>query len=301
MQLDSTRIAVQERGFLDILDLSLRVLRIDGGRLILLLAIGALPMIAINHLLIGWMMSGDSGETFLYADEAGSIARYVWDMSLLIMIEGPFATILLTAYLGQAMFVERPALRPILTDVGRMFARVAWCQLFLRGVLPAWFLMQSLDRHGDFDPNIEISLMGLLSIYVIGLRFVRPFINEIVLLERNPLLGSNTLTVGRRSAQLHGPSTGELFFRGLVTGLIAILLTMAVFGTFWFMLGVFLNSWRAGPLFIGMMFPLSMWFVVGFLTVTRYLNYLDLRIRQEGWEIELRVRAEATRLAGGLT
>jgi hypothetical protein len=31
--------------------------------------------------------------------------------------------------------------------------------------------------------------------------------------------------------------------------------------------------------------------------VVRYLNYLDTRIRQEGWEVELRMRAEAQRLA----
>ena len=32
--------------------------------------------------------------------------------------------------------------------------------------------------------------------------------------------------------------------------------------------------------------------------VVRYLEYLDLRIRYEGWEVELFMRAEAARLAG---
>jgi hypothetical protein len=43
--------------------------------------------------------------------------------------------------------------------------------------------------------------------------------------------------------------------------------------------------------------PAAMWLVVGFTTVVRFLSYLDLRIRHEGWEVELLMRAEAMRLA----
>ena len=46
--------------------------------------------------------------------------------------------------------------------------------------------------------------------------------------------------------------------------------------------------------------PIAVWLVVGFFTVVRFLSYLDLRIRREGWEVELSPRAEAARLAGGL-
>ena len=302
MQLDSTRIAVRERGLLDIFDLSLQVMRGHGGKLFLLLALGVAPLMLVNHLLIGWMMSGEFRETVFYADEIGTIGRFVWNMSLLIMIEAPLASIFATAYLGQAMFVEHPPLRQMMMDVLKMLPRVAWCQLLVRGALPAWLLLLSLDPYGDFDPTIEVILLGFLSIYVASLRFWRPFINEIILLERNPLAShdSSTLTVGRRSAQLHGPSSGDLFFRGLSTWLLAVLLTLSVFGTYLFISGVFFNHWRAGPLAIGIAFPLSMWLVVGYLAVVRFLSYLDLRIRQEGWEIELRVRAEAARLTSGL-
>ena len=41
---------------------------------------------------------------------------------------------------------------------------------------------------------------------------------------------------------------------------------------------------------------MSLWIVVGFFTVTRFLSYLDLRIRREGWEVELLMRAERDRL-----
>jgi hypothetical protein len=36
--------------------------------------------------------------------------------------------------------------------------------------------------------------------------------------------------------------------------------------------------------------------VVAFFAIVRFLSYLDLRIRHEGWEVELLMRAEAVRL-----
>ena len=44
-------------------------------------------------------------------------------------------------------------------------------------------------------------------------------------------------------------------------------------------------------------YPACLWLVVAFLAVVRFLSYLDLRIRHEGWEVELLMRAEALRLA----
>ena len=79
--------------------------------------------------------------------------------------------------------------------------------------------------------------------------------------------------------------------------MIAILLTGTVFGTFLFISGVFFNDWWPGPTMLLTIFPLSMWIVAGFMTVARFLSYLDLRIRHEGWEVELLLRAEATRMA----
>ena len=63
-----------------------------------------------------------------------------------------------------------------------------------------------------------------------------------------------------------------------------------------FVSGVVFQQWFPGPLLIQIGVPLAMWFVAAYLTVVRFLNYLDLRIRDEGWEVELRMRAEAVRL-----
>jgi hypothetical protein len=42
--------------------------------------------------------------------------------------------------------------------------------------------------------------------------------------------------------------------------------------------------------------PAAEWLVLGYFAVVRYLGYLDLRIRREGWEVELLLRAERARL-----
>jgi hypothetical protein len=42
--------------------------------------------------------------------------------------------------------------------------------------------------------------------------------------------------------------------------------------------------------------PIAIWSAALYVTLARYLNYLDQRIRYEGWEVELKLRAEGRRL-----
>jgi hypothetical protein len=37
----------------------------------------------------------------------------------------------------------------------------------------------------------------------------------------------------------------------------------------------------------------AFWIVIVFLTVFRFVSYLDCRIRREGWDVELKLRALA--------
>jgi hypothetical protein len=254
----------------------------------------------VNHALLGWMMDVEYRDAWFYLEESGTITRFLWDMTLLVVIEAPLASIFATAYLGKAMFVDRPRIGEVVMDVLRMLPRVAWCQLLVRGILAAWLLLLTLERYGDFNFGIEVFLLGGIATYSLLLRGLRPFINEIVLLERNPLRarGPSTVTVGRRSWQLHMPSSGDLLARGMGTAVLAVLLAAMAMGTFLFVSGVFFNDWQPGPVMLTYFYPLSLWITAGFLTVIRFLSYLDLRIRHEGWEVELRMRAEAARLRG---
>jgi hypothetical protein len=180
-----------------------------------------------------------------------------------------------------------------------MAPRIAWCQLLVRGVGPALLVLLAIERFGPFGFFLEGFTLAVLVIYAALMRAFRPFMNEIVLLERNPLTSRNrqVMTVGRRSTMLHGPSTGDLFFRWCGSALIGICLMLSIYGTFLFLSGVFLQDWTQSPFMVQFCLPLAMWITALYFTVVRFLTYLDVRIRQEGWEVELRLRAEAIRLA----
>lgn len=296
MQLDETRLAVRERGFPEILDLSLHMLRLYARPLFASLAIGVVPMMLLNHWLIGWMAGGEYVEyefTFMPG-------RFVWTMSLLVFIEAPLASVVATAYLGHAVFQDQPSIRRLAIDTAKMLPRLLWCQIIVRGVAAAIVLLLGVSTYEEYSP-FEALLIPLVLVVAL-LRAIRPYMNEIILLEKNPLRARNplTMTIWRRTSLLHSPSTGDLFFRWCGAAIVSVLLVLAVSHTFLFFQGVLLNSWRWTPAMVTVFLPLSMWLVAGYMTVVRFLGYLDLRIRHEGWEVELRLRAEAAKLASKL-
>lgn len=303
MQLDHARIAVRERSLTDTLDLALHVIRRYASPLMVSTALGILPLLFLNQLLLGWIMNFEYRAAYFWIDDAGSIMRFLWDMTLLIFIEAPLASVFATTFLGRAVFEERPGIREVIREVTRRFSALLICQGIIRGIVPVWLLLATLDRYGDFNGFSEGFLLPLLACYSGCLRAFRPYLNEIILLERNPLRAprASEMTIGRRSGLLHGPSAGESLNRAIGMGLISVPLTIAIFGLFLFCSGVLLNYWSPGPLMVQIGYPLALWTVAGFLGVVRFLNYLNLRIRQEGWEVELRLRAEASRLTGKLT
>lgn len=278
---------------LEILDLSLHVMRVFAVPLLLTFSLGVIPAMIMNHFLIGWMSDVVYDDQFPYG--------YMWSMMLLVFIEAPLVSIFATCYLGQAVFQERPSIRRVFADVARLWSNVFWYQMIVRVVAPVLILF-SLTRINEFIVPVYFCIVGLVGLNAI-IRSVRPFINEIIVLERNPLRSRdpNTQTVTVRSQRLHTPAAGDLFGRWLASAFLAILLWCGFYGLFLFGSGVLLNDWRQGSWAIEICYPLSLWMVAFFFTVVRFLCYLDTRIRQEGWEVELKLRAEATKLASKLT
>lgn len=294
MQFDKTTIAVRQRGLLDTLDLSLHVLREYAGPLAAAMLLGVVPLMAVNYLLLGWMAGP-------LDPEAGLPWRFIYHLALQIYLQAPLAGVFATAYLGQAVFLEEPRLREVIRDVVRMLPRIAWCHLLVRGVAAGWVLLLMIQREGEYEPAVEGFLLLSLVGYASFVRALRPFINEIVLLERNPLTTKDhrLMTVGRRSGALHGANGGEWISRWLFSCLLGVLLVLSTYGTICFLSGVLRQDWSQGPLLIQYMLPLAMWMVACYFTVFRFLTYLDARIRQEGWEVELQLRAEASRMVKG--
>jgi hypothetical protein len=87
-----------------------------------------------------------------------------------------------------------------------------------------------------------------------------------------------------------------LFGRWLMSALLAALITGSMSYLVWFVRGLFTNHWDYDESLWLYGVPAAMWIVAGFFAVARYLSYLDLRIRREGWEVELQIRAEGDRL-----
>lgn len=289
MQFDHTRIAIRERTFIDNLDLSFQVLRSFFRPLFLATLFMALPMAVLNW----WLLSDLIREEL----EPYLIVRYVWLMTMLVFLQAPLVSIVGTAYLGNALFYAPAKPKDLWKEVRRSLPRLLLLQGILRGVLPGLLLMLLLDPMGGAQ-TVEFFL-PIICLVAIGFRAFRPYLNEIVLLEKCPLRagGENRMTIAKRSNALHQFSSGELLGRWVIATLLSVLLALSLFGSFFFVASLFLSSTSyAYPLwYVGV--PLSMWLTAMYFTVVRFMGYLDLRIRREGWEVELQARTVGARLA----
>lgn len=293
MQLDRTRISVRERSGIEILDMALHVIRAYFRPWWQCMLIGALPFMLVNTALL-WGMWIDPDEDFPW--------RYAWLMTLLVVIEAPCASAVLTSYLGAAVFEEGISVRKATRETLQRWKQLLWCQGVVRGILPAMGLVLISRQSPEVNWFIDGFALVILALYVLALRAFRPFINEIILLERNPLIARSpqAITAGKRSKYLHDPSAGDLIVRWMGAAMVASLIAFAAVQMFIVAVGVMFGYWNWGWFMLHFGFPLGLWITVGFISVVRFLNYLDLRIRHEGWEVELRLRAEAVRLASKL-
>ncbi len=297
MQFDKTTIAVRQRGMLDTLDLSLHVLRTYAAPLAATMLLGVVPLMFVNYLLLGWLADP-------LAEETPFPWRFVYHLALQIYLQAPLAGVFATAYLGQAVFLAEPRLGDVIREVVRLLPRIAWCHLLVRGVAAGWLLVLTIRGETEYDPAVEGLLLLSLVGYASLVRALRPFITEVVLLERNPLVSRDkrVKSVGSRSSELHRTRVGEWISRWMCACVLGTLLVLSTYGTVCFVSGVVRQDWSQGPLLVQVLLPLAMWTVACYFTVFRFLTYLDARIRQEGWEVELQLRAEASRMTkGGLT
>lgn len=293
MQLDRTGLAVRERSFFDLVDLSFMVLRIYFVPLMKATLLTVAPLWLLNFLLVDHLLRD------AVADEQSPQA-YIWLTLCLVIAEAPLVSLLPTMYLGRIVFMDDPTLREVMRDGIRLAPRWIWCQIFVRGIIWVWVVV-FFSRTADENSFVawQFGMVAAMSLLLL-IRAVRPFVNEIIVLERNRLQAKSPgdMTIARRSGILHGPSGGDIFGRAIVSYLLACLLFFSLFAAFLFVCRVLLNiEDPLHPLILRFIYPLCLWIVAAYFTVLRFLSYLDIRIRHEGWEVELRLRAEAARLA----
>lgn len=184
---------------------------------------------------------------------------------LLLVLEAPLATAPLTVLLGGLMFGERPGARRMASDL-------------IQGA-PALIFYAGIVR--------GLVLVSLLLLPFLADRLA--YLDEVILLER-----CRWSRVMDRGATLGRGVGGEALTRGLVQLLFAGILM----GMGWWALPKFVESltdrWtpsRPEPPLTVIGVHLAAWVALAFFGVVRFLSYIDQRIKIEGWEVELRLRA----------
>jgi hypothetical protein len=281
MQLDETRVAIRERTFADICDLAFQVIRGHAVGIFTAVALGVLPLAILNDVLINQNILGAvNWEPGSYQSEAEASTQafmgYLFWQAL-IFVEAPLATAPLTLYLSRILFVAKPSTREIFSTFLGCLHQLFLFQVLLRGILAVFCLIP-----------------------VVFTYWIAPFLNEIILLERGKV-GQ----VYRRSSDLHRGMGSLIIGRWAASLGFGVVLFFALWFGFLALRDLFIvqaDFENPGEI-MGLRFflPAALWLVVALFAVIRFLSYLDLRIRREGWEIELRMRAEGARLSQRVT
>ncbi|MEX0977827.1 MAG: hypothetical protein WDZ48_03190, partial [Pirellulales bacterium] len=95
----------------------------------------------------------------------------------------------------------------------------------------------------------------------------------------------------QRNSLLHRGNSGDYVVRSVAAGLLALALVFALWTTqsiaLQWLLGL-QQGWTAQVVSL----QCVLWIVAAYFAVARFLAYLDQRIRGEGWEVELFLRAQ---------
>ncbi len=299
MQLDKTHVVIRVRTLSEIGDLAMVMIRKYPSALLVGFLAGALPWIVFNAAALSWIPI-EENQYGISDDEArGELFRYGAWMLLLIALQTPIAGVFTTIYLGQAVFEKRPTWSAVFREGRRQFWRWFWVLGVKRLAIPSLLLVAV--RYGTrFNAFFDVLLPLVILVLMTIVRASRPFAPEILLLEQCPLRAKapGVINAARRSKSLHSPMSSELSGRFLSVGFIAGVLFLSVLWTMIWVRGIVSGKWDWGLFVLLVLIPAAAWVIAGLSILIRLLNYLDTRIRLEGWEVELAIRAEAIRQFG---
>jgi hypothetical protein len=291
MQFDKTSVGIRERSFVDQIDLATQLVRRRFRPWALYCGLAAVPMALLNHALLFDLVDVD------YDYEMP--LRYLWCQTCLILIEAPLVSLFFTPWIGLETFFDRPKLRGLLASVWRALPSLIVAVLLARGVGFAWIVaaLALLTRQEVRESYLAETLLPLIACWGLLVQAVRPYVMEIVLLERPPLRKqADQASLGQRSAMLHNVIAVDSFLKSVGIVCLLVPVTISLFGSAVFVMGTLTNVWYSTWFTWIVLYPLSIWIAVAIAATIRFLAYLDARIRQEGWEVELQIRAEASRL-----
>jgi hypothetical protein len=281
-------------------DLAMAMLRRYPGSLLIGFSAGAFGWAVANALLLYWIPIREAGYGLEDEEALAEVWRYLVWMALLVSLQAPAAGVLTTLYLGQAVFERKPTWKSVFREARRQFRSWFYVLGIRRLAIPVMALLAV--RWGQPASVFwDAILPVVIALTMLTFRGGRPFVPEILLLEQCPLKAKSpsTITLGLRSRSLHTPMAGDLGGRFLSLAFVFAGLTLCVLYTLMAIRGVLLLQWNFLDLAVLLiLYPLALWTVAGVSVLVRLLGYLATRIRLEGWEVELAVRAEAMRQFG---
>ena len=271
MKLEDTTVSIEQRSLGACLDLALVFYRHHALPLLALTLLFALPAVGLSALLV---------------QATGEVA-ILW-IALFTFMGCPFLGAVVVSGAGRAVFGDRLEWMSAL----RGLSGVCW-RLFFAVVTTRLLVLLGLSCFG---------LPGLL----LGVYF--GFLAEVIVLER--LSGG---AARRRGHDLTVPTYLDLVFRALALLLFMAAATTALVALVdqsvglllgrslvsdrleWRFLGDSIRHLLADPWAIGLLSG-TVWFVYPLARLAWFFSYLDVRIRKEGWDLELGFRMEARRI-----
>jgi hypothetical protein len=157
-----------------------------------------------------------------------------------------------------------------------------------------------------YNPELNLGLeLGICLFLLCGSVFVvraaRPFAPEILVLERTNLLkgkSSNaTPSYALRNKWLHSMQFSDNFGAHLLLSLIAMMGVACLSISLVLLAGVISKNWTWSEWVDLLGIPIACWIIAIWMTIIRFLLYMNTRIQTEGWEVELKFKAESERLA----
>lgn len=306
MQLDQTHLVMRPRRMSEIGDMTLAMLRHHPQQALVDFGTGALLWAILDIAILAWIPIQEAQLGLTDEEAVLQIYRYLGWMTLLVILQTPLAGSLATLCLGRKIFEEAVTWRQAVREVwGHRSALVE--TILIKGlVLPAILVL--LFRMGSplsFFWDLLIPLLILMIQFFT--RGMYPFVPELLLLEKCPTrkprnsADQNVITIPQRLSHLHRGQSGENGGRFIIQGFVYLVLLVCFLFTLMAIRGVLILRWDFLNLpVLLVLFPLCLWIIASISVVVRLLFYLDTRLRLEGWDVELLIRAEVIRRYGGM-
>ncbi|MDA1179926.1 MAG: hypothetical protein O2931_14140, partial [Planctomycetota bacterium] len=281
MKQNATHIPVRPRSFAELLDLSLHVMVRHLAALTWICLIFVGPFLAFDlylcHTVIAAESLGEGGTVFLILPQ-------------LVFLQAPLATSAVTLYMGRVMFLQQTNPRTIVSELWR----VSGTLILIHGISRLALVGTGVALAGCLSsaPDAYFGFLSIMTFFVAIVRGLRPFVNELVLLERCTLrsrANSENSTVSHRNRSLHASNSGTIAWRSFISIPAAILLLHIVNSSGSYVMSQMVGRQIANPYILAIWMSLCFWFVAVIFSIVRFLNYLDIRIRNEGWDVQLLV------------